>query len=134
MKFQNSSYSVRKNSLVKNFRKSQSNFPKNFLLRENRQKEKCCVHAISSPFRNRQTSELYHFQKPREKSGQRKQLHLWQVSKVSQLQYYLVTILQDNAFFTRFVSSRNAPPTNRSAEQANIHRRGANINITRDRW
>ena len=33
------------------------------------------------------------------KRGQRKQLHLWRVSKASQLQYYLVKILQDNAFF-----------------------------------
>ena len=35
------------------------------------------------------------------KGGWRKQVHLWQVSKASQLQYYLVKILQDNAFFTR---------------------------------
>ena len=28
-------------------------------------------------------------------------MNLWQVSKVSQLQYYLVKILQDNACFTR---------------------------------
>ena len=98
MKFQDSSYSVRKNALVKNFRKSQSNYPKNFLLRENRQKD-----AAFTPY-----SRLLEIAKPLnyiifkslgKKRGQRKQLHLWQVSKASQLQYYLVKILQDNAFF-----------------------------------
>ena len=34
------------------------------------------------------------------KDGSRKQVHLWQVSKASQLQYYLVKTLQDNEFFT----------------------------------
>ena len=100
MKFQNSSYSVRKNALVKNFRKSQSNYPKNFLLRENRPKREI---AAFTPY-----SRLLEIAKPLnyiifkslgKKRGQRKQLHLWQVSKASQLQYYLVKILQDNAFF-----------------------------------
>ena len=40
------------------------------------------------------------------KGGWRKQVHLWQVSKASQLQYYLVKILQDNAFFTRLKIAR----------------------------
>ena len=40
------------------------------------------------------------------KDGSRKQVHLWQVSKASQLQYYLVKILQDNEFFTRFKNAR----------------------------
>ena len=40
------------------------------------------------------------------KGGWRKQVHLWQVSKASQLQYYLVTILQDNASFTRLKIAR----------------------------
>ena len=40
------------------------------------------------------------------KDGSRKQVnHLWQVSIASQLQYYLVNILQDDEFFTRL---RNA--------------------------
>ena len=42
LKFRNTSFSVRKNPLVKHFRKSQSKFPKNFHFRENRQKVKCC--------------------------------------------------------------------------------------------
>ena len=62
-KFRNSSYSVRKNPLVKHFRKSQSKFPKNFLFRENRQKVKCCPTPYS---RRSKTFELYHFQSPRE--------------------------------------------------------------------
>ena len=41
------------------------------------------------------------FKALRKKSGSRKQVHLWQVSLASQLQYYLVKILEDNAFFTR---------------------------------
>ena len=61
-KFRNSSYSVRKNPLVKRFRKSQSKFPKNFLFRENRQKVKCCPTPYS---RRSKTFELYHFQSPR---------------------------------------------------------------------
>ena len=40
------------------------------------------------------------------KDGSRKQVHLWQVSKASQLQYYLVKILQDNEFFTRLKNAR----------------------------
>ena len=40
------------------------------------------------------------------KDGSRKQLHLWQVSKASQLQYYLVKILQDNEFFTRLKNAQ----------------------------
>ena len=36
-----------------------------------------------------------------EKEGPRKQVHLWQVNKTSQLRYYLVKILQDNEVFTR---------------------------------
>ena len=36
------------------------------------------------------------------KDGSRKEVHLWQVSKASQLQYYSVKILQDNELFTRF--------------------------------
>ena len=59
----NSSYSVRKNPLVKRFRKSQSKFPNSFLFRENRQKVKCCPTPYS---RRSKTFELYHFQSPRE--------------------------------------------------------------------
>ena len=40
------------------------------------------------------------------KGGWRKQVHLWQVSKASQLQYYLVKILQDNEFFTRLKNAQ----------------------------
>ena len=40
------------------------------------------------------------------KDGSRKQVHLWQVSKASQLQYYSVKILQDNELFTRFKNAR----------------------------
>ena len=42
------------------------------------------------------------------KGGWRKQVHLWQVSKASQLQYYLVKILQDNPFFTRSKSPEDS--------------------------
>ena len=47
LKFRNTSFSVRKNPLVKHFRKSQSKFPKDVLLRENRQKVKCCPTSYS---------------------------------------------------------------------------------------
>ena len=43
------------------------------------------------------------------KDGSRKQLHPWQVSKVSQLQYYLVKVLQVNEFFTRLKNARRFP-------------------------
>ena len=43
------------------------------------------------------------------KDSSRKQLHPWQVSKVSQLQYYLVKILQVNEFFTRLKNARRFP-------------------------
>ena len=59
----NSSYSVRKNPLVKRFRNSQSKFPNSFLFRENRQKVKCWPTPYS---RRSKTFELYHFQSPRE--------------------------------------------------------------------
>ena len=62
-KFRNSSYSVRKNPLVKRFRKSQSKFLKSFLFRENRQKVKSCPTPYS---RRSKTFELDHFQSPRE--------------------------------------------------------------------
>ena len=62
-KFRNSSYSVRKNPLVKRFRKSQSKFLKSFLFRENRQK----VKSSPTPYSLRsKTFELDHFQSPRE--------------------------------------------------------------------
>ena len=63
-KFRKSSYSVSKNPLLKHFRKSQSKFPKIFfIIRENRQKVKCCPTPYS---RRSKTFELYHFQSPRE--------------------------------------------------------------------
>ena len=62
-KFRNTSFSVRKNPLVKHFRKSQSKFPKDFFFRENRQKVKCCPTSYS---RRSKTFEFYHFQSPRE--------------------------------------------------------------------
>ena len=46
LKFRNTSLSVRKNPLVKHFRKSQS-FREDFLFRENRQKVKCCPTSYS---------------------------------------------------------------------------------------
>ena len=49
-----------------------------------------------------------------------KQLHLWQVSKASQLQYYLVKILQDNAFFTRLKNAKN-PVFSTFQSFANFH-------------
>jgi len=45
-KFRNSSYSVRKNPLVKHFRKSQSKFPKNFLFLRKPAKSEMLTHAI----------------------------------------------------------------------------------------
>ena len=63
LKFRNTSFSVRKNPLVKHFRKSQSKFPKDFLFRENRQKVKCCPTSYS---RRSKTFEFYYFQSPRE--------------------------------------------------------------------
>ena len=104
-KFRNTSFSVRKNPLVKHFRKSQSKFPKNFLFRENRQKVKCCPTPYS---RRSKTFELYHFQSPREERRfkETSSSYLWQASKASQLQYYLVRRLQDNEFFTRLKNAR----------------------------
>ena len=55
--------SLKKNPLVKHFRKSQSKFRNNFLFRENRQKVKCCPTPYS---RRSKIFELYHFQSPRE--------------------------------------------------------------------
>ena len=49
-----------------------------------------------------------------------KQLHLWQVSKASQLQYYLVKILQDNAFFTQLKNAKN-PVFSTFQSFANFH-------------
>ena len=63
LKFRNTSFSVRKNPLVKHFRKSQS-FREDFLFRENRQKVKCCPTSYS---RRSKTFEFYHFQSPQEK-------------------------------------------------------------------
>ena len=62
LKLRNTSFSVRKNPLVKHFRKSQS-FREDFLFRENRQKVKCCPTSYS---RRSKTFEFYHFQSPRE--------------------------------------------------------------------
>ena len=62
LKFRNTSFPVRKNPLVKHFRKSQS-FREDFLFRENRQKVKCCPTSYS---RRSKTFEFYHFQSPRE--------------------------------------------------------------------
>ena len=62
LKFRNTSFSVRKNPLVKHFRKSQS-FREDFLFRENRQKVKCCPTSYS---RRSKTFEFCHFQSPRE--------------------------------------------------------------------
>ena len=82
-KFRNSSYTVRKNPLVKHFRKSQSKFPKSFLFQENRQKVKCCPTPYS---RRSKTLNYTIFKALGKKDGSRKQVHLWQVSKASQLQ------------------------------------------------
>ena len=101
--FRNSTYSVREIPLVKHFRKSQSKFPKKFLFRENWQKVKCCPTPCS---RRSKTFELYRFQSLGKKDGSRIQVHIWQVSKASQLQYYLVKILQDNEFFNRLKNTR----------------------------
>ena len=61
MKFRNTSFSVRKNLLVKHFRKSQSKFPKNFYFRVNRQKVKCCPTPYS---RRSKTFWIIPFSKP----------------------------------------------------------------------
>ena len=87
---------------MKHFRKSQSKFPKNFLFRENRQKVKCCPTPYS---RWSKTFELYHFQSPREEK-RFKETSSSLARKTSQLEYYLVKILQDNAFFN---SAKNRP-------------------------
>ena len=68
LKFRNTSFSVRKNPLVKHSLKSQSKFPKDFLFREtfsrlNRQKVKCCPTSYSH---RSKTFEFYRFQSPRE--------------------------------------------------------------------
>ena len=104
LKFRNTSFSVRKSLLMKHFRKSQSKLPKNFHSRENRHKAKCYSTSLQSPVQN---LLIIPFSKPSgKKGGPRKQVHLWQVSKAFQLQYYLVKILQDNAFFTRLKIAR----------------------------
>ena len=49
-------------------------------------------------------SKVFFFRE--KKGGWRKQVHLWQVSKASQLKCHLIKILQDNAFFTRLKIAR----------------------------
>ena len=44
------------------------------------------------------------------KDGSRKQVHLWQVSKASQLQYYSVKILQDNNFLLGLKTPEDSYP------------------------
>ena len=69
LKFRNTSFSVRKNPLVKHFRKSQSKFPKNFHFRENRQKVKCCPTPYS---RRSKTFWIIPFSKPSGRMDQQK--------------------------------------------------------------
>ena len=54
-------------------------------------------HAIQSPVQNLLNYTI--FKALGKKGGPRKQVHLWQLSKAFQLQYYLVKILQNNVFF-----------------------------------
>ena len=105
-KISKSSYSVRKNPWVKHFRKSQSEFPKNFLFRENRQKWNAAPRHIVAGLK---PLNYTIFKALGKKGGSRKQVHLWQVNNASQLQYYFVKILQGDAFFTRLRIARRFP-------------------------
>ena len=97
-----------KNPLVKHFRKSESKFPRIFLFEKTGKKWNADPRHIVAGLK---PLNYTIFKALGKKDGSRKQVHLWQVSKASQLQYYLVKILQDNEFFTwlknalRFLSS-----------------------------
>ena len=102
--FRNSSYSVRKKTWVKLFRKSQSKLPKIFFFSRKTSKKwnPAPRHIVASPYSRRSKPLNYTiFKALGEKEGSRKQVHLWQVNKASQLLYYLVKILQENEVFTR---------------------------------
>ena len=59
-------------------------------------------HIVAGPYSRRSKPLNYTiFKALGEKEGSRKQVHLWQVNKASQLLYYLVKILQENEVFTR---------------------------------
>ena len=59
-------------------------------------------HIVAGPYSRRSKPLNYTiFKALGEKEGSRKQVHLWQVNKASQLRCYLVKILQDNEVFTR---------------------------------
>ena len=96
-KFRNSSY------LVKHFRKSQSQFPKNFSFSRKPANGEMLPHAVVA---GQKPLNKTIFNALGKKDGSRKEVHLWQVSKASQLQYYSVKILQDNELFTRFKNAR----------------------------
>ena len=91
---------------MKHFRKFPSKFTKDFLFRENRQKVNAAPRHIVAGLK---PLNFTIFKALGKKGGWRKQVHLWQVSKASQSQYYLVKILQDNAFFTRLKAVKNRP-------------------------
>ena len=81
---------------MKLFRKSQSKFPKVFFFFSRRPAKSC-----PTPYTVAGLKPLNYtiFKALGKKDGSRKQVHLWQVSKVSQLRYYLLKIFQDNEFF-----------------------------------
>ena len=93
---------------MKHVRKSQSKFPKIFFFEKNGQKVKCCVHAIATGLENAKNYTI--FKALGKKSGSRKQVHLWQISKnPSYNTINLIKILQDNAFFTRLKKHPKIP-------------------------
>ena len=68
-------------------------------------KSEMLPHAIQSPVQNLLNYTI--FKALGKKGGPRKQVHLWQVGKAFQLQYYSVKILQDNVLiFTRLKIAR----------------------------
>ena len=82
-------------------------FPKNFLFRKKPAKSEMLRSRHSHRLEIAKNYTI--FKALGKKSGSRKQVHLWQISKVCQLQYYLIKILQDNAFFTRLKKHPKIP-------------------------
>ena len=120
MKFQNSSYSVRKTLWWKIFENHNQISQRIFFFEKTGKKRNAAFTPYSRRLEIAKPLNYTIFKSLGKKSGQRKQLHLWQVSKASQLQYYLVKILQDNAFFTRLKNAKN-PVFSTFQSFANFH-------------
>ena len=90
------------------FENHNQSFQRIFFFEKNRQKVKCCVHAIATGLENAKHNTI--FKALGKKSGSRKQVHLWQISKDPCYNTInLIKILQDNAFFTRLKKHPKIP-------------------------